>query len=80
MTLPAVGSYGKEYAAVLKELASSPERLPAFMCHYYNHYFAHTVRSSIDSIAVFLYPCGLVERGRDLRGLEGQAERNRIHA
>lgn len=53
MTLPAVGSYGKEYAAVLKELASSPERLPAFMCHYYNHYFAHTVRSSIDSMAVF---------------------------
>lgn len=53
VTLPAVGSYGKEYAAVLKELASSPERLPAFMCHYYNHYFAHTVRTSRKNVACF---------------------------
>ena len=31
---------GAQYAAVLRRLAvDSP---PAFICHYYNHYFAHT--------------------------------------
>lgn len=29
-----------EYAAFLRRTVESS--LPAFMCHYYNHYFAHT--------------------------------------
>lgn len=29
-----------EYASFLKEKVASS--LPGFMCHYYNHYFAHT--------------------------------------
>lgn len=29
-----------EYASFLKETVASS--LPGFMCHYYNHYFAHT--------------------------------------
>ncbi|GBF99094.1 heme oxygenase chloroplastic-like [Raphidocelis subcapitata] len=37
--LPA-DSPGREYAALLRTLASSDP--PAFICHYYNYYFAHT--------------------------------------
>lgn len=37
---PACGESGRAYAAFLKALAA--ESLPKFMCHYYNHYFAHT--------------------------------------
>lgn len=40
--MPSVGRYGTEYAALLKQMSESPEKLPAFMCHYYNFYFAHT--------------------------------------
>lgn len=29
-----------EYASFLKETVAAS--LPGFMCHYYNHYFAHT--------------------------------------
>lgn len=29
-----------EYASFLRKTVASS--LPAFMCHYYNHYFAHT--------------------------------------
>lgn len=35
---PAVGKPGKEYAEELRKTKSIPE----FICHYYNHYFAHT--------------------------------------
>ena len=35
---PPVGKPGKEYAEVLRQTKSIPE----FICHYYNHYFAHT--------------------------------------
>ena len=35
---PAVGPPGRDYAEALRNVDSIPE----FMCHYYNHYFAHT--------------------------------------
>jgi len=35
---PPVGPAGREYAAQLRKMQSIPE----FVCHYYNHYFAHT--------------------------------------
>merc|ERR1719379_638032 len=38
--IPPVGKYGLEYAKILDEVAE--RSLPAFMCHFYNHYFAHT--------------------------------------
>ena len=42
-----VGEPGQAYAALIRELAAGIEEgdassLPRFMCHYYNHYFAHT--------------------------------------
>jgi heme oxygenase (biliverdin-producing, ferredoxin) len=37
---PDVGTPGREYAKLLHEVASTS--VPAFMCHYYNYYFAHT--------------------------------------
>lgn len=40
VTVPEVGPYGKAYSAFLKEIHA--RSLPAFVCHYYNHYFAHT--------------------------------------
>lgn len=36
----ASGSHGVKYSAFLRALAA--ESIPKFMCHYYNHYFAHT--------------------------------------
>jgi hypothetical protein len=39
---PAVGRPGREYAQVLYEIANRESSIPAFMCHYYNFYFAHT--------------------------------------
>eukprot|EP00887_Chlorella_sp_A99_P002984 scaffold24.g2984.t1 len=36
---------GRAYAAQLRELAAS--RPPAFVCHYYNFYFAHTAGGSM---------------------------------
>ena len=35
---PAVGTPGKNYAQALRNIESIPE----FICHYYNHHFAHT--------------------------------------
>lgn len=35
---PAVGQAGQDYATLLQEINSIPE----FVCHFYNHYFAHT--------------------------------------
>ena len=35
---PSVGPPGRTYADALRQMQSIPE----FMCHYYNHYFAHT--------------------------------------
>jgi heme oxygenase len=40
LSVPEVGESGRKYAAHLEALAA--ESLPKFMCHYYNHYFAHT--------------------------------------
>jgi len=40
MTVPSASSAGQEYAALLTDLSKSSP--PAFMCHYYNVYFAHT--------------------------------------
>ena len=34
------GRHGPAYASTLRRLAA--ESLPKFICHYYNHYFAHT--------------------------------------
>eukprot|EP01031_Cornospumella_fuschlensis_P033146 gene33146-40104_t len=34
------GPLAKQYAEVLRSLAA--ESIPKFICHYYNHYFAHT--------------------------------------
>jgi len=38
---PAVGSYGTDYVALLRELVAEG-RWEAFTCHFYNFYFAHT--------------------------------------
>jgi len=38
--IPEVGEAGSKYAENLKDIAK--RSIPAFMCHYYNHYFAHT--------------------------------------
>ena len=40
LTIPECGNAGKTYAQFLTNLAD--ESVPKFMCHYYNHYFAHT--------------------------------------
>lgn len=37
---PTSGQYGIEYSAFLRQVVK--ESLPRFLCHYYNHYFAHT--------------------------------------
>mmetsp|Transcript_41933 Transcript_41933/g.75562 ORF Transcript_41933/g.75562 Transcript_41933/m.75562 type:complete len:285 (-) Transcript_41933:307-1161(-) len=38
---PDVGKAGKMYADELKAMVKGDEDIPEFMCHYYNHYFAH---------------------------------------
>jgi heme oxygenase len=40
LTLPACGAGGIEYSQFLRQIAK--ESIPKFLCHYYNHYFAHT--------------------------------------
>lgn len=40
LTMPACGAGGIEYSQFLSQLAK--ESIPKFLCHYYNHYFAHT--------------------------------------
>lgn len=40
LTIPECGESGLEYSKFLRNLAK--ESIPKFMCHYYNHYFAHT--------------------------------------
>lgn len=40
LTMPACGAGGIQYSAFLSQLAK--ESIPKFLCHYYNHYFAHT--------------------------------------
>ena len=40
VVIPDCGAAGHEYADYLKELID--KSVPKFMCHYYNHYFAHT--------------------------------------
>jgi len=44
MDRPEVGVIGANYAKVLMELAGveGGKGVPQFVCHYYNHYFAHT--------------------------------------
>lgn len=38
-----VGKMGTEYALTLESIAQKgKEGIPELMCHYYNHYFAHT--------------------------------------
>jgi heme oxygenase (biliverdin-producing, ferredoxin) len=37
---PSVGTPGREYAQLLHQVSKTS--IPAFMCHYYNFYFAHT--------------------------------------
>lgn len=40
---PSIGKWGIEYSQSLSSLISDEKNnLPSFMCHYYNHYFAHT--------------------------------------
>lgn len=41
LSVPECGAAGQEYSAFLKELIKE-SHVPKFMCHYYNHYFAHT--------------------------------------
>lgn len=38
---PPVGSFGKDYADLVRTLANE-DKIPEFLCHFYNHYFAHT--------------------------------------
>jgi heme oxygenase len=40
LSIPPAGESGLKYAAFLEKIAA--ESVPKFMCHYYNHYFAHT--------------------------------------
>jgi heme oxygenase len=40
LTVPSCGPSGKAYAEFIKQIAD--ESIPKFICHYYNHYFAHT--------------------------------------
>lgn len=40
LTIPSCGESGIKYANFIQKLAK--ESVPKFMCHYYNHYFAHT--------------------------------------
>ena len=40
MTVPPPGPHGPGYAAHLRDLAAT--NMPKFICHYYNHMFAHT--------------------------------------
>ena len=40
LTVPPCGENGKAYAAFLRKTVQ--ESVPKFLCHYYNHYFAHT--------------------------------------
>ena len=40
LQIPPCGASGKAYAQFLSALAE--KSIPQFMCHYYNHYFAHT--------------------------------------
>jgi len=43
MIRPPVGEIGMQYAGELQELAGkSKDGIPELVCHYYNHYFAHT--------------------------------------
>ena len=42
LSVPQIGEGGLKYAAFLESLAVTEAGLPKFMCHYYNHYFAHT--------------------------------------
>jgi len=37
---PSIGKWGIEYAQLLS--STIVNNLPSFVCHYYNHYFAHT--------------------------------------
>lgn len=41
MEIPPLGPIGTEYIDMLRGLAKE-ERWPSFVCHFYNHYFAHT--------------------------------------
>ena len=40
VVIPECGAAGHDYAAFLRDLVGTS--VPKFMCHYYNHYFAHT--------------------------------------
>ena len=40
MTVPPPGPHGPGYSAHLRDLAAT--NMPKFICHYYNHMFAHT--------------------------------------
>jgi heme oxygenase len=40
LRIPAVSAAGMGYASFLHRIAA--ESIPKFICHYYNHYFAHT--------------------------------------
>lgn len=40
LSVPPVSTAGTDYVAVLHRIAA--DSMPKFLCHYYNHYFAHT--------------------------------------
>lgn len=40
LKVPVCGPAGQQYSSFIRELAE--DSMPRFMCHYYNHYFAHT--------------------------------------
>jgi len=42
LTEPPVAPQGATYAAMLKEMVMEKQDVPAFICHFYNFYFAHT--------------------------------------
>lgn len=42
LTRPGVGQKGLDYAEQIRGMGSDKTKIPEFMCHYYNFYFAHT--------------------------------------
>ena len=58
LTRPEVGSVGNEYAREVRKMAKE-SKVPELVCHYYNHFFAHTageypVESSLLHYAAFI--------------------------
>jgi heme oxygenase len=68
LTLHEAGPLAKKYAAILHELAA--KSIPKFMCHYYNHYFAHTAGGRMIGKKM----CDMLLEGRTLKFYEWEGD------